>query len=587
MAVEQTSAPTSAETPAGARQREITRTEIDGVPVFSASEDGPLRVALLFRVGKIDETLASNGITHLVEHLALTAVGQQPYEYNGFVEGLVTGFGMTGTPADVADYFQRLTAALASLPIDRLEHESRVLNTEQAARKVGRIDSLLSIRFGATGWGLSAYPEYGLMGVDASKVDRWRADRFTRENAALMVSGPVPDALRLELGHGDRWPVPPLEPASFRLPAWMAAPAAGVGLSLLAGRSTRLTAVLHIAERRAQARLRYEQGLSYEVGGSSVPLNADTAQVTLWADALPDNAAQVRDGLLAVVEALMASGPTDEEMRMELELVQKMLDDPRRTMGRLQGEVARELYAAANPRLEEALVELKQSSSADLAKGLEEAIQTGLMIVPEGLTVGGRFQPVPQWSDERLAGRTIRLRGPAAVGPTHLILAPEGITLVILPTRLVTIRYDQCAAVLAWSDGSRTLIANDGARIHLRPADWRKGDTALQEIDGNIPKDRFVPAGDRPKPDPAALVRPVGTLVRILRWMFGGLVLVCFFLAMTSLGRILIGDPGPDDGPAAIVYGILAAGFSYPLWFPYAREALAGRRRARRLREVT
>lgn len=582
MAIEQTSAPVSTQTPAGAHRREITRTEIDGVPVFSVPADGPLRVALLFRVGKVDESLANNGITHLVEHLALTAVGQRPYEYNGFVEGLLTGFGMTGTPADVADFFQRLSASLASLPMDRLEQESRILNTEQASRKVGRIDSLLSIRFGATGWGLSAYPEYGLVGVDGSKVDRWRAQWFTRENAAFMISGAVPEGLRLELGKGERRAVPQLVPASFRLPAWMAAASGGVGLSLLAGRSTPLTAVLHIAERRAQARLRYDEGVSYQVGGSSLRLNADTTHVTFWADTLPDNATQVRDGLLAVIEELLTTGPSDEEMRLELDLVQKMLDDPNRTIGRLQGEVARELYGATTQRLEEAAVELRNSSPADLAKGLEQAIQTGLMIVPEGLTVGGRFQPVPQWSDERLAGRTVRLRGPGVAGPTRLILAPEGMTLVILPTRLVTIRYDQCAAVLSWTDGSRTLTANDGSRIHLRPADWRKGDAIIREIDRNLPKDRFVPIGDRPRPDPLALVSPVSTLVRILRWIFGGLVLLFFLLALTSLRRILIGDAGPDDGPSAIVYGILAAGFSYPLWFPYAREALAGWRRAQR-----
>ena len=56
----------------------VTRTEIDGVPTFWASggnTDG-YRVALLFRVGQSDETLARSGITHLVEHLALHRVGQ-------------------------------------------------------------------------------------------------------------------------------------------------------------------------------------------------------------------------------------------------------------------------------------------------------------------------------------------------------------------------------------------------------------------------------------------------------------------------------------------------------------------------------
>ncbi len=580
MAIDQSPAPTSTAT--GERQPEITRREIDGVPVFSAPVDGPLRAALLFRVGKMDETLASNGITHLIEHLALTRVGQQPYEYNGLVEGLFTVFAMSGSPAEVVDFFQRLTASLASLPIDRLAQESRVLNTEQASRKAGPIDSLLSLRFGPTGWGLGTYPEYALQNDDPSRIERWRAEMFTRENAAFTISGEVPDGLRLELPRGSRRAVPQIEPASFRLPAWMSMPSAGVGLSMLVERSTQLTAILHIAQKRAQARLRYQEGVSYQVAVSYLRLNAGTAHVTLWADALPDNAPQVRDGLLAVVEELIANGPTDEEMRMELDLIQKTIDDPGRTMARLQGEVAQELLGAANPTLDEVLVELGQSSPAELGRGLEEAIQTGLLIVPEGLTVSGRFQPIPQWSEQRLAGRTVRLRGPAIAGPTHLILAREGIMLVIYSTRVVTIRYDRCAALLTWTDGSRTLIGNDGSRIHLRPADWRKGEMAVQEIDGNISKDRYVPLGDRPKPDPAALVAPVSMLVRVLRWIFGALVLVFVILALSSLRWVITGNGDRDNTAAAIVYGILSVSFGYPLWRPYLREALARRPGARR-----
>jgi zinc protease len=580
VAIDQRSAPTSTQAPASAPQPQITRIEIDGVPVFSAPVDGPLRAALLFRVGKLDETLASNGITHLVEHLALTAVGQQPYQYNGFVDGLLTGFGVTGTPLEIVDFFQRLTAALANLPFDRLAQESRVLNTEQASRKAGPIDSLLSVRFGPTGWGLGAYPEYGLHGEDPSNLDRWRAQSFTRENAAFTITGSVPEGFRLDLPHGSRRVVPQLEAPSFRLPAWMAIPSAGVGLSMVAERSTQLTAVVHLAERRAQARLRYQEGVSYQVAVSYLRLNAQTDHVTLWADALPDNATQVRDGLLTVVEELIASGPTDEEIQMEVDLIQKTLDEPDRTG--LQGEVARELLGASHPRLEDMLIELRQSSPGDFAKELEKAIQTGLMIVPEGLAVGGRFQPIPPWSEERLTGRSLKLRGYARARPTRLILAPEGITMVIDSTRAVTIRFDRCAALLTWTDGSRTLMANDGSRIHLRPADWNRGESAIQQIDRRIPKDRYVPLGDRPKPDPAALTSPVSTLVKVLRWMFGGLVLIFVFLSLTSLGRILIGEAGPDDPAAALVYGFLGAMFSYPLWRPYVTEARAHKRRARR-----
>jgi hypothetical protein len=339
---------------------------------------------------------------------------------------------------------------------------------------------------------------------------------------------------------------------------------------------------LHIAERRAQARLRYQEGVSYQVAVSYLRLNARTAHVTLWADALSDNAMQVRDGLLAVVDELMASGPTDEEMRMEVDLIAKTLDDPERPLGRLHAEMAQELVGAANPPLEDVMIELRQSTPADLAKELEEAIQTGLMIVPEGLTVSGRFQPIPPWSEERLDGRTLKLRGSASARPTRLIVAPEGITMVIDSTRVLTIRYDQCAALLTWTDGSRTFVANDGSRIHLRPADWSKGEAAVQEIDSHIPKDRYVPLGDRPKPDPAALVAPESTSVKIVHLILGGFVLMYLVFMLSSLRWVISGNEVRNNAGAAIVYFILAVVFALPLYRPYLREVFANLRRPRR-----
>jgi hypothetical protein len=320
--------------------------------------------------------------------------------------------------------------------------------------------------------------------------------------------------------------------------------------------------------------------VSYQVAVSYLRLNAQTDHVTLWADALPESAAQVRDGVLAVVDELIANGPTDEEIRTEVELIQKTMDQPDRT--RVQGELAHELLGAANPPLEDMLIELRQSSPAELAKELEGAIQTGLMIVPEGLAVSNRFHAIPQWSEERLAGQTHTLRGSASGRPTRLIVAPAGITMVIDATRFVTIRYDQCAALLTWTDGSRTLMASDGSRIQIRPADWSQGEAAVQEIDRQIPKDRVVPFGDRPKPDPAALVKPESTSVKIVHLILGGFVAMYLILMLSSLRWVVTGNEVRDNAGAAIVYGFLAIVFALPLYRPYIREFLANRRRTRR-----
>ena len=51
----------------------IRETEVDGVPTLLAPRNGPLAAGLTFRVGQADETLATAGITHLLEHLTSNA----------------------------------------------------------------------------------------------------------------------------------------------------------------------------------------------------------------------------------------------------------------------------------------------------------------------------------------------------------------------------------------------------------------------------------------------------------------------------------------------------------------------------------
>src|SRR3712207_7403538 len=49
---------------------------IDGIPVFVADGPPPLAAGLVFGVGRRDEDFVHGGITHLVEHLAMGALGR-------------------------------------------------------------------------------------------------------------------------------------------------------------------------------------------------------------------------------------------------------------------------------------------------------------------------------------------------------------------------------------------------------------------------------------------------------------------------------------------------------------------------------
>ena len=83
------------------RRPRVRRTEIDGVPTFWHPAPGPLRAALIFRVGRADEQLAQAGISHLVEHLTLASLGERDHPVNGFVDHHRTVFYSSGSAEEV------------------------------------------------------------------------------------------------------------------------------------------------------------------------------------------------------------------------------------------------------------------------------------------------------------------------------------------------------------------------------------------------------------------------------------------------------------------------------------------------------
>src|SRR5258708_7653338 len=120
-----------AETSTGSRPR-LRRTEVDGVPTLWVPGPAPMRAGLMFRVGRADESLAWGGITHLVEHLALSGLGKRPYALNGQVDDNRTGFFVAGTTDEVGEFLSSLTTSLGTPPTDRVAVERQILLTEAA-----------------------------------------------------------------------------------------------------------------------------------------------------------------------------------------------------------------------------------------------------------------------------------------------------------------------------------------------------------------------------------------------------------------------------------------------------------------------
>ncbi|MFG2310327.1 hypothetical protein ACGFS9_16900 [Streptomyces sp. NPDC048566] len=209
--------------PAPEQSALVHRTTTQGIPTFHAARRGEITAGLFFRVGRADETLATTGITHLVEHLALHRANLSDVHHNGATADTYTLFHVTGSEEEVVDHLNGVCAALGDLPLHRLETEKEILRTESASRGTGPHHGMPLWRYGAQGFGLSSYREMGTWRLTADEVRDWARAHFTRDNAALWItSDHVPEGLDLTLPAGTLRPTPaptsalPVTPAYIR-----------------------------------------------------------------------------------------------------------------------------------------------------------------------------------------------------------------------------------------------------------------------------------------------------------------------------------------------------------------------------------
>jgi hypothetical protein len=105
----------------------------------------------------------------------------------------------------------------------------------------------------------------------------------------------------------------------------------------------------------------------------------------------------------------------------------------------------------------------------------------------------------------------------------RLVVGTDGVSLTD-GLAVATVRYADCAAMLAWPDGARVLFGPDAVMVAVEPTLWHVSATTLAGIDAAVPADRVVhqpardpatvpkPPAERPTGDhPGADARPAGT----------------------------------------------------------------------------
>ncbi|MGN9909908.1 insulinase family protein [Phytohabitans sp. LJ34] len=534
----------------------IRETSVDGVQTLLAPKSGPLMAGLTFRVGRADETLATAGVTHLLEHLALFHLGLSDYHYNGATGSVVTHFHMEGSEEDVVRYLAGVCDALGNLPVGRLETEKDILRTEAAGRSVGVADSMPLWRYGAQGYGLVSYDEMGLYRLSTDDVRRWAATWFTRQNAVLWItSAQVPAGLRLRLPEGVRRPVPRPSSALPTTPAYFNERVNGVVFDTVVRRRMAASMFSAVLEREMYRSLRQEGGYSYVTSTNYEPRGDGFCTVTALADALPDKQDAVLGGFVDVLARLRVGRIEQSDLDSVRAKVEEMLRHEDYGWARLPTAAMNALTGYPNPAVEALVDEVRGVTVDDITAVAVEATGAALLQVPAGLNARwAGYTPAPTSSTAALAGQRYASRQSDDIA---LVVGAEGVS-VVHADGVAAVRYAECAIAVAWPDGGRQLIGLDGVSVRVEPTLYHLPPGLIAHIDASVPPANVVwmPARDPgaiPQPPAPAAPPPAVPAKRPAQWSPGAvvlLVLATITAALTALcgAAVASADPqNPDD----------------------------------------
>lgn len=538
----------------------IRQTEVDGVQTLLAPGSGPLVAGLTFRVGRADETLATAGITHLLEHLALFQHGLGDYHYNGATCSVVTHFHMQGSEEDVVTYLMRVCEALGDLPLDRLETEKHILRTESAGRKVGVSDSMPLWRYGAQNYGLVSYEELGLPRLSAEDVRRWAATWFTRQNAVLWItSDQVPSGLRLRLPEGTRRPVPQPSSALPTTPAYFNERVNGVVFDAVVRRRTAASLFSTVLEREMYRSLREEGGYSYVTDTSYDPRGDGFATITALADTLPDKQDAVLGGFLDILAKLRVGRIEQADLDSIAARAEESLRHEDSDAARLPSAAMNLLTGHPNLTAEDLLDKIRNVTVDDVQAVAVEATNSALLLVPNGLSAEwAGYTGAPTYSTAAIDGARYPSRQSDKVG---LVVGPQGVSITDA-SHAVTVRYTECAVAMAWPDGGRQLIGLDGIAVRVEPTLYQTHPGLIASIDASLPPAKVVwmPARDpeaipQPKapagPAPAAAPARPSTLRTVA--VTSLIVLASVMGALSALCGLIIASADPKNPDDAVL----------------------------------
>ncbi|MFF2354815.1 insulinase family protein [Kitasatospora sp. NPDC058115] len=356
---------------------------IDGVPVIWTETPGPLEATLMFGCGLQDETFRTLGVTHLVEHLAMSTLPRLHFEHNASVSLTLTDFTCTGRPEQVVDFLARVCTALTDLPLERIEKEAGVLAAEGSGAADPVTAELLSIRYGTQGLGLASFNGPGADRIPQDAVRDTVARHFHAGNAVLALTGPPPQDLRLPLAPGPRTTRTPHPAARTTRSSWHRADVPGPGLlfSCDLNDQTMLLAA-HVLSQRLTDTVRHEHGLSYDVGGSAVFVGPGRGERSIQLDVREGQEKRVAELLWQEALRLATEEPTEAELAEEREGAREFLTDPRTADLEVAERAADLLLGETHLDAQTKLALQAEVTPAQVREAFAAAMETALLLVP-------------------------------------------------------------------------------------------------------------------------------------------------------------------------------------------------------------
>ena len=484
------------------------RAEVAGIPAFVVPDGPRVPVAgLTFRVGRADETAATAGLSHLVEHLALPATTATPFDFNGTVDTLFTSFFASGDLHELREFLTSTGGLLRDLPERRFETERRILIAEEGTRSTGGARQALALRFGPMGHGLPGYFEYGLRRLEWPDVERWASSRFTAAAAAFWLAGATLEELDidLELLDGGRCEKPPAPRSLDDLTTpgvYASGFGVGVCMSFLADRRAATRVALDAYADALRERLRYELALSYSIGHDLHALTAETSHVCVTADVADEDITAWLDHATTILDQLAADGPAEDVLARTKARYRRYDRDEPAASGWAAMCAEWELVGRAVPSHADYTTEYEAVTAEDAAQALAHMRESLLVLGPEGTPVPTGFTEYPVYSSARLDGRrhrpaSRRDRMRRRLRDVHLVSSERGVASVSR-AGWVTAPFDRTVLCIRSQD-ERTLLTDDGFFLPILARDWTHGAELVDEIDRAIAGELVVP--DWPPPD--------------------------------------------------------------------------------------